>query len=176
MAWYVISDLHLGHANIIDHCDRPFENVEEMNEILIDNWNTVIGDSQDIVVFLGDLGHFADEEQLRMWLEKLNGRIIFIEGNHDSPVRYVDGVNTHQYYELTHGDWNFCCAHRPENAPRRWDGWVLHGHHHGDEAYPLINPINKQCNLSVEVINYRPLNLKDLIDYIECDEKLYRLD
>jgi len=34
---YIISDLHLDHSNIIDHCDRPFGSVEEMNETLIEH-------------------------------------------------------------------------------------------------------------------------------------------
>lgn len=36
--WFV-SDLHLAHKNIIKYCSRPFDNVNQMNEILIQNWN-----------------------------------------------------------------------------------------------------------------------------------------
>ncbi|MDP3564128.1 MAG: 2'-5' RNA ligase family protein, partial [Methanoregula sp.] len=41
---FLISDLHLGHANIIRYCSRPFlfADVTEMDRVLIANWNQVI--------------------------------------------------------------------------------------------------------------------------------------
>ena len=39
---YYISDLHFGHANIIKLCNRPFSDVNEMNEALIANWNNKV--------------------------------------------------------------------------------------------------------------------------------------
>lgn len=176
MTRYLISDLHLGHANIIKHCDRPFDDVEEMNKTLVKNWNAVVNDDQDIVIFLGDLGRFAEEDELRGWLDTLNGRIIFIEGNHDSPSRYVDGLNTHQYYMLSQGEWRFCCTHDPATAPQSWDGWILHGHHHGDSSYPLIDPDNKRANLSAEVINYQPLSVPEFMDYFKLGEQVRQVD
>jgi calcineurin-like phosphoesterase family protein len=173
MARYILSDLHLGHENIIDYCDRPFDSVQEMDKILIDNWNRTV-DANDIVFFLGDLGHFANEAQLRDWLDKLNGRIVFIEGNHDHPDEYVDSLNTHQYYILSQGGLELCCTHRPANAPSFWDGWIIHGHHHNNhmDDYPLVNPEKKSMNVSAELLNYEPLTVTDLVTYVEQGKRI----
>ncbi len=74
--WF-ISDTHFYHANIIKYCNRPFNNVEEMNQILIDNWNENIK-KNDIVYFLGDFSFKPNEV-----INRLNGNIIFLLGNHD---------------------------------------------------------------------------------------------
>ena len=52
---FIIADAHLFHKNIINYCGRPFENVEEMNNTIIKNWNRVVG-KHDIVYVLGDFG------------------------------------------------------------------------------------------------------------------------
>lgn len=36
---YYISDLHIGHENILRFDNRPFADVNEMNNKLIENWN-----------------------------------------------------------------------------------------------------------------------------------------
>lgn len=173
MPRYVISDLHLDHGNIIDHCNRPFESIEEMNTAIVSTWNETVSDD-DVVFFLGDIGHFADETEIRRWLDRLNGRIVFIEGNHDSPGRYVDGVRTHQYYIMSQGDRKFCCTHRPENAPRFWDGWVLHGHHHNTDLtkYPFVNPETRLVNVSAELVDYRPIRVETITGAIELGDRL----
>ena len=78
---YFTADSHFNHANIIKFCNRPFNNVEQMNETLIDNWNQVVG-KDDIVFHLGDfcLGGAAEWTKL---LDRLNGKIYLILGNHD---------------------------------------------------------------------------------------------
>ena len=78
---FFTADTHFNHANIIKFCNRPFKSVEQMNETLITNWNSVISED-DIVFHLGDfcLGGAAEWTKL---LDRLNGKIYLILGNHD---------------------------------------------------------------------------------------------
>ena len=48
---FFISDLHLGHANVLRYDNRPFANVDEMHNTLVERWNSVVGDD-DVVYFL----------------------------------------------------------------------------------------------------------------------------
>lgn len=54
------SDLHLGHANIIRYCDRPFADVREMNDELIRRWNETVS-SDDEVWVLGDVALYQGD-------------------------------------------------------------------------------------------------------------------
>ena len=78
---FFTSDTHFNHTNIIRFCNRPFRNVDEMNETIVANWNATIG-MDDTVFHLGDfcLGGAAEWTRL---LDRLNGRIYLILGNHD---------------------------------------------------------------------------------------------
>ena len=67
---FVISDTHFGHANIIKYCNRPFSSVEEMNERMIENWNSVVT-VQDHVYHLGDV-YFGNETS--NFFHRLNGK------------------------------------------------------------------------------------------------------
>ena len=78
---YFTSDTHFYHSNIIDLCKRPFKNVEDMNETLIENWNRVVG-QDDIVFHLGDFCLEGSHEWTKI-LNRLNGKIYLILGNHD---------------------------------------------------------------------------------------------
>lgn len=78
---FFTSDTHFGHANIIRFCNRPFKNVEEMDEVLIENWNQVVSDD-DTVFHLGDFA-FGGSNVWKSIIPRLNGHINLIIGNHD---------------------------------------------------------------------------------------------
>ncbi len=81
MTTWFTSDLHLGHANIIRYCARPFADVAAMNAGLIERWNTTVSPA-DTVWVLGDvaMGHIADSLQL---VGHFHGTKHLVTGNHD---------------------------------------------------------------------------------------------
>ena len=86
MIWFT-SDLHFNHQNILKYepVSRPFETVEEMNEVLIKNWNDRVH-SEDTVYVLGDLS-MGPYDKIAPLIKRLNGKIILVRGNHDTPKR-----------------------------------------------------------------------------------------
>ena len=79
---YFTADLHLGHTNIIKLSDRSFDSVEQMNETLIDNINSVVN-NKDTLYLLGDISHKIPVEEANTLIKRINGRKILIRGNHD---------------------------------------------------------------------------------------------
>lgn len=69
----------IDHKNILEYCQRPFDSVEQMNEVLIKNWNNTINED-DIVYVLGDFG-FGNKGTLKNIVGQLKGRKILILGN-----------------------------------------------------------------------------------------------
>jgi len=78
---YYTADLHLGHENVIKFGDRPFSDVNEMDNTLIANWRAVVRPNDDIYV-LRDLIFRCREPEA--YLKQLTGRIHMIRGNHDT--------------------------------------------------------------------------------------------
>jgi calcineurin-like phosphoesterase family protein len=85
MKRYYTADTHLGHARIIELCGRPFSNVEEMNQTIVDNFNAVATNEDEIYV-LGDAALGKLDDSLP-WFKKINAKLILIPGNHDRPSR-----------------------------------------------------------------------------------------
>ena len=86
---YFIADTHFFHADLLgqnDFAPRLFPSVEAMDTAMINAWNARVGD-RDIVYHLGDIAmnpeHFPQPPEVLGILKQLNGRIVFIKGNHD---------------------------------------------------------------------------------------------
>ncbi len=155
---YLIGDLHLDHENIIKYCARPFADVEEMNDVLLNNWNYSIKEN-DKVYYLGDLVFGKSSRKPSYWKPLLKGDIEFIQGNHD---RKLGGAKESEI--LDYGGERFLLCHYPKR-PAGWDGWLVHGHTHNNDLrnYPFINGEKKTINVSVELIGYKPLSMEKLL-------------
>jgi calcineurin-like phosphoesterase family protein len=162
---FLIADLHLGHANIIRYCSRPFlvSDVREMDHVLIKNWNYTIS-SQNYIYYLGDLRYGKDAVSALQYRQKLKGRITFIQGNHDDPELGAVPSVTLNYQGFT-----FLLVHDPASAPKEFDGWIIHGHHHNNDLrhYPFIDFEHRRINVCAEVIGYVPLSLTALCSILQ---------
>ncbi len=187
MARWLTADLHLGHANIIRYCDRPFDAVPDMDERLVDRWNERIGDG-DAVLVLGDVALGPISTSLGL-VRRLAGRKVLVAGNHDRcwsgngkkaaawHERYLDAgfadvrqgtidveVAGHQVraghfpYEGDSHDEDRFTHHRPED-----DGsWLLHGHVHD-----RWRQRGRMINVGVDAWDYRPVHEDEVAALIE---------
>jgi len=166
---YFISDTHFDHSNIIKYCDRPFSTVEYMNNTILHNWNNTIKDN-DTVYFLGDLTHRKNSRNSTWWIHQLRGKIIWLKGNHDK-LQALETVNVEKigYSEIVRCDgYEFLLVHRGVEAPT--DIWIIHGHNHNNR--PHIEPEIRWINVSVEVIQYTPISLAEIIIELKIDEDI----
>ena len=154
---FLIGDCHFGHRNIIKYCNRPFDNVEEMTEGLIKNWNSVVG-KNDIVYVVGDFALCGKTKIIEI-SKRLNGRKRLILGNHDgaSIATYREAGFEFVYNHPIVLEDFFIVSHAPlvgisENCP------FLNIHAHTHEP---SNSKNHFC-VSVENINYTPLNFEEI--------------
>lgn len=82
---YLTSDSHFNHANICKYCHRPFTSRSEMNDTLINLWNSVVP-ADGIVVHCGDfmLPHEVGTKEYEKFWKKLNFSVLLhLKGNHD---------------------------------------------------------------------------------------------
>lgn len=169
--WFT-SDLHFGHRNILKFCARPWKSIEEMNEGLIKNWNSVVG-KDDIIFNLGDFA-FAPDRKWKEILKRLNGHHYLILGNHDitrwpgdkimelfegvshQMILKIDGRTVylnHYPYLCFGGAWR-----KPENAV-----YQLFGHVHsgpncgGTDTNRLVNLFPYQYDVGVDNNDYFPI-------------------
>ena len=82
---FFTSDHHFGHKNICQYSNRPFESLEQMDEQLIGNWNSVVP-VNGIVFHLGDM-FLCNAPRAMSICARLNGTIHYINGNHESATK-----------------------------------------------------------------------------------------
>lgn len=155
---FVISDLHLGHRNILTFKKqdgtllRPFVDLDQMHETIIGNWNRVVSQKDKIYV----LGDVAFGNSAIYLLNEMNGKKRLVRGNHDLRdigiyLKFFDeiyGVRQLNRIWLTHVPMHESSVNEPRVICN------VHGHLHGR----LINH-PKYVNVCVEQVDYTPVNL-----------------
>lgn len=102
-----------------------------MDQVLINNWNYTVR-PDDCVIYVGDLCCSRDKDLTAAMLKQLNGKIIFIAGNHDEGTSLAD---TRPFIILRYRDTDFLFTHYPgpTSIPDGFDGWIIHGHSHNSD-------------------------------------------
>lgn len=158
--WFT-SDLHLGHVNILRLCDRPFQTVAEMDNVIISNWNTRVRPDDDVWC-LGDFC-FRNAGAASNYLTRLSGRKHLIWGNHDSPETRSspEWCSSQAMAEISVDSIRLVLCHY---SMRVWPGGgigVLHlyGHSHG-----RLPGNSRCCDVGVDVpfTDFAPVSLEEI--------------
>jgi calcineurin-like phosphoesterase family protein len=171
--WFT-SDEHYGHANILKFCNRPFANLKEMKEGLIENHNKVVKPG-DRVYHLGDMfWRTVPLDEALTIFHSLNGQHYYIYGNHDELFRNkflqeqfvwcrdtfnlkVEGYPNIWLSHFAHEDWNG--SHR--------GAYHLFGHVHGGKP----NPVGLKMDVGVDCNNYTPVSFDAVTDRLGAKAK-----
>ena len=163
--FWLTSDTHYGHGNIITYTNRPFKSLEEMDYKLIKNHNSLVS-PEDTVFFLGDFcfrnspGGKQGEgttNKAEFYLKQLNGNFIFIKGNHDSG----NGVNAIiDYCSITYFGHNFFLTHIPSNCPHNFKLCIC-GHVHDRWTFKREHGTDF-INVGVDVWDFRPITFQTM--------------
>jgi calcineurin-like phosphoesterase family protein len=165
---YFTADLHFRHSNIIHLCNRPFETVDEMDKVLMRNWNYTVMPRDEIYI-LGDLT-MAPSPVAHEILSKLNGTKYFIKGNHDKFLNQFapyesDFVWIKDYHRLVHNGRIYILCHYPF---AEWDGFYrdsihLYGHiHNNPVSAARIDKNALSFNVGVDCTNFRPISIEEI--------------
>ena len=163
--WFT-SDLHIDHENIITFDQRKrFHTIKEMNAAIMDAWNSVVQDADEIYI-IGDfiLGNSHPDRLINI-LENLRGKKHLIPGNHDTNNKlnlYSNSglvVVEPKILNLRIGPGIVLC-HFPIAV---WQGchrgsYMLHGHSHG-----RYKGQGKILDVGIDTrLDFRPYNLEEV--------------
>lgn len=158
---FIISDTHFSHKNFLnfknekDEYIRKFSSVEEMDELMIENWNKVVKDG-DIVYHLGDVYFNKGYTHLH----RLKGRKRLILGNHDD-IKDMKLLNIFEKVMIWRifKEFNCVLTHIPMHESGFYEkvDYNLHGHIHAQKS-----PTEQHINCCVEVMNYTPVSIEEI--------------
>lgn len=179
MVW-VCSDWHFNHDKEFIWGVRGFESVEEMNETIIRRHNYQVAENDDVYV-LGDLCMGSDLASNKALIERLNGRIHVVFGNHDTENRKAMYAECKNVVELCgygtmlkYKKYSFLLTHWPtntsnydENKPLRACLINICGHVHTTDKLELIHQGQLSFHAEMEGNQCAPVSLDHIITVME---------
>lgn len=152
---FYISDLHIGHANAIKFDKRPFADLNEMHQAIIDNWNSRVK-TDDTVYILGDFIWYKENEW-QFIVPPLAGNKVLIRGNHDP--RQFSSATKRLFQDITNlkeikdESRHVVMCHYPipfYRASFAPSSFMLYGHVHQTREYEYLKEMRKtiQSNAS----------------------------
>lgn len=172
---FFTADTHFFHHNVIHYCARPWATVEDMNEGLIANWNSVVAPNDEIII-AGDFV-FGGVEKGKSIVSRLNGKKILVRGNHcqkqskmlrmgfdvvvDSLVLDIGGVSVNvSHYPYVPKDVDEDTRYLDRRVKDNGD-WLIHGHVHCTWKIR-----RNMINVGVDVWDFRPVSEKEILKII----------
>lgn len=172
---YFTSDTHFCHNKDFCYEPRGFKTIEEMNEKIFNNWNSIVTDEDDIY-HLGDV-MLNDDTQGMMYLENLKGKIHIIRGNHDTDTRVEKYKQLNNIVEITYatiikyGKVHLYLCHYPtltanydDDKPWHKNLVNLFGHTHQQENFYNNNPY--MYHVGVDSHNCKPIEIEEILEEI----------
>jgi len=153
--YFFTADEHYNHNNIIKYCNRPFLTVNEMDSVLIKNFNDIVG-KDDITIHAGDFCLNKNPRKVNDLIKSLNGHHIFLKGSHDY---WIPRNRSIQIWERSVENKYIVVCHY---AMRTWarshyNSWHLYGHSHGN-----LEPIGKSWDIGVDNNSFLPISFDQL--------------
>lgn len=169
MNTFFTSDQHFDHSAILKFSDehgrpkRPFAHVDEMNEKMIEAWNSVVRD-EDEIWHLGDFSNRSQATKIANHMRRLRGkRKGLMLGNHDHPDKLIMHFEKIRLWTMFRGE-DFIITHIPlrEQQFRHKVKLCVHGHMH-DRI--IDDPRYK--NVCVEPCDYLPVSMDVIRDLVK---------
>lgn len=191
---FVTSDWHIGHANAIIYDSRPFKDLDHMDRVLINNYNSAVKEN-DICYFLGDMG--PDKERIKKVVAQLNGTKIFVVGNHDPgynaiyelgfdvvmhgvvlylgkhritmshcPLMGITRENVEGMRGIQEGD-HWHGEHKNSQYSFKDEGqFHLHGHIHSPNGGKSVKILDRQFDVGCVANKYHPVSFSTIESWI----------
>ena len=176
------SDQHFFHNNIIHYANRPFHDVENMHQEMVDRYNNHVKD-EDVVVFGGDFS-FGVVENSRKILQSLRGKKILVLGNHDFDKKGMTLRDYHHFDAICMQLVLWRSADNNINDKKENGHYLLATHYPIRNDFLPPNTINihghihqhsagiRHVNMSVEHTEYQPKNIDQLLPMHEAAQRL----
>lgn len=200
MAIFFTSDTHYWHSNVIRYCNRPYSKVEDMNEDMVNRWNSVVK-PEDYVYMLGDFS--LNFRSIESYSFRLYGQRCLIPGNHDlchsfhKKSRHLENREKWIQKYKDYG-WNvlpeqttldipgiatFNLCHHPYSEESKdfhdkYEKWrpidngriLLHGHIHEKGLFNRSSKGTPMVNVGVDVWNFTPVSIDGIVELLKKND------